>query len=916
MCTICRQMETLNPVYEKDALHWGYVIPKEDVTYSDIPASPSTPASISIGGTYTGTLETRGDRDWVKIDLTSGVEYKINLDGHGSLALRDPYLRIYDSSGNLVTENDDSAGTFNSEVQFTAGDTGSYYIEAAAYSDFFSGDYIISAEEISMRVYSNDEIADQLTDGYWGGNVRSFNITNNQLTYNLTGLTSEGQTLARDALALWADAIGITFVETTQAAQITFDDNQSGAYASTTRSGSEIISANINIGTGWLASYGTDTNSYSFQTYIHEIGHALGLGHAGNYNGAATYGVDNDYLNDSWQASVMSYFSQTENTYIDANYAFVVTPQIADLIAIHNLYGASQTTRTGDTTYGFGSNAGHVYDLANYSSPVSFTVFDSGGTDTFNFSLYSTDQTINLNAETISDIGGAKGNIGIARDVTIENAIGGFGDDVIEGNAVNNILRGEAGNDVLNGNDGNDILLGGAGQDVFDGGAGTDRAAYWFASSGVIVDLGNISNNAGEAQGDTYISIENMQGSYHADILTGDASNNWIWGLGGYDTISGSFGDDVIFGENGNDTLNGDSGADRLFGNDGNDALDGGDGDDILIGGAGADALNGGSGIDRAAYWDADSGITADLENATNNTGIAQGDTYSSVENLQGSNHADVLIGDAVDNSIWGGNGNDFVSGQDGNDHLYGDDGSDTLNGDDGDDRLFGGNGNDVLNGGANNDILLGGSGDNILDGGSGVDRAAYWDATSGLTADLGNTSNNTGFAQNDTYISIEGLQGSNFADTLYGDTSDNSLWGFGGNDIIWGQTGNDVIYGENGNDVLQGGGGNDMLFGGNGTDQLEGGAGDDTLIGGSDNVADTFIFDGINLGNDLIVDFQLGTDVMQVFANTGIVNFTELQSYTSQQDDDTLISWENGGAVLLAGVDLAGLQSSDFQFA
>ena len=71
----------------------------------------------------------------------------------------------------------------------------------------------------------------------------------------------------------------------------------------------------VNVDATWLADYGTALNGYAFQTYVHEIGHALGLGHAGNYNGEANYPYDASFANDSWAVSVMSYYDQTESSY-------------------------------------------------------------------------------------------------------------------------------------------------------------------------------------------------------------------------------------------------------------------------------------------------------------------------------------------------------------------------------------------------------------------------------------------------------------------------------------------------------------------------------------------------------------------------------------------------------------------------
>ncbi|MCV0429534.1 MAG: M10 family metallopeptidase C-terminal domain-containing protein, partial [Roseibium sp.] len=448
------------------------------------------------------------------------------------------------------------------------------------------------------------------------------------------------QTLARYALELWSDATGLQFSYTSGSAQIEFDDaDANGAYASFSYRGSTLTSSDVNVGTNWVASYGTSINSYTFQTYIHEIGHALGLGHAGNYNGSATYGVDNHYANDSWQSSVMSYFSQSENTSIDASYAYAITPQVADIIAIRNLYGTAGATRTGNTTYGDNGNSGDIMQtISAMTSAVSYTIIDDGGTDTLDFSSSGANQTIDLREEAISSVRGYTGNLIISRGTVIENAVGGSGNDVLIGNAAINFLEGGSGNDTMSGENGNDSLNGQNGNDTLDGDMGND------------ILRGEDGNDL-------------LRGGDGNDTLIGGAGNDLLKGGANVDTLLGHNGGDTLYGGNANDTLDGDNGDDVLRGENGNDLLRGSDGDDILIGGAGNDLLKGGAGEDQ----------------------------------LMGHNGGDTLYGGNSDDVLEGDNGTDTLYGEIGNDTLRGGNDGDTLIGGKGDDFLFGQSGSDTF---------------------------------------------------------------------------------------------------------------------------------------------------------------------------------------------------------------------------
>ena len=709
------------------------------------------------------------------------------------------------------------------------------------------------------RIGTYDEIAHQLTDGYWAwtaerfggpGSRQAFDVApGGMLTVDITALTSEEQQLARWALDAWTNVTGIGFRFVSGSAQITFDhDVAPGSVASggtlSLGPGGEILKSVVHISTNLLEHHDAAIDSYAFGTFIHEIGHALGLGHPGDYprdheNPAVTFPDDVEFLNDSWQASVMSYISQDENTWVDASFARPVTPMIADIIAIQDLYGAPAGIHAGDTVNGHGGNVGGYLgqlfaemsgeqpDAGVYGGgPVALTLYDTAGDDTLDLRWDTDDQRVDLRPEGISDVLGLTGNLVIARDTVIENFVGGSGNDRVTGNDAANVLDGRAGNDTLGGGAGDDTLAGGAGDDrlaggagadAMDGGAGRDLLSYAASDAGVSVSLAGGTGSGGHAAGDTFENVEGVIGSLHADTLTGGAGNDWLAGQGG------------------------------------DDVLDGGPGNDNLVGGAGADRMNGGAGHDRLRYGGSDAAVAVDLSAGTATGGHAAGDTFENVEEIVGSPHADTLTGGAGNDWLVGRGGDDVLDGGAGNDNLVGGAGADRMDGGAGHDRLWyggsdagvavdlsagtargghaagdtfenvegvggsrhadtltGGPGNDWLGGSAGDDTLAGGAGADRLEGGAGGDTVSYAGSNAGVRVLLRTGAPTGGHAQGDTLAGIEHLAGSAHPDTLVGNGAANRLAGGAGNDRLFGDWGDDTLTGGAGGDLLSGGGGSD----------------------------------------------------------------------------------------------------------
>ncbi|MEB0109663.1 M10 family metallopeptidase C-terminal domain-containing protein, partial [Pseudomonas sp. MH9.3] len=258
---------------------------------------------------------------------------------------------------------------------------------------------------------------------------------------------SEGRKKAfRDSIRAWEDVTKVTFIE-----------NGKGADASILVHGNPGVGGVANLPVGDTSSMsiaiGVDEKGLPLNSsMIHEIGHSLGLEHPQGH-----------YPENNKTHTAMSYTTHWLERPDEKGLrwsASTATPMMGDIAGVQDLYGANHNTRKGNTTYGFNANAGRdYYSLASSRDLAAFCVWDNGGNDTLDFSGYGQDQNINLNAESLSDVGDRKGNVSIAKGVVVENAIGGSGHDVLTGNQVGNRMTGDAGGDTLYGGGGADTFV-------------------------------------------------------------------------------------------------------------------------------------------------------------------------------------------------------------------------------------------------------------------------------------------------------------------------------------------------------------------------------------------------------------------------------------------------------------------------
>lgn len=306
--------------------------------------------------------------------------------------------------------------------------------------------------------------------------------------------------------------------------------------------------------------------TYAYKTMMHEVGHAIGLKHPGDY-GDSDVGPFLPAGEDTRNTTIMSY---NEGSLVNSSNN-ATTPMIYDIATAQYLYGANTNYNAGDTAYVFSGVT------------TAMTIWDGNGIDIINGNAYNGGLTIDLREgiNNVTRIGNTV--IWMAFGANIENATAGGGQDTVYGNTLNNVLYGSLGGDMIYGHEGSDTTYGNQDNDTLYGGSGND-VLYGGKGDDLLIGGGGVADGADSA--------DLLYGGESADVIYGNAGDDTIIGgtslsdpNDGADTIYAGLGNDIIYGNGGNDLIYSNAGNDMIYGGAGNNiyAFNANDGADTVM---------------------------------------------------------------------------------------------------------------------------------------------------------------------------------------------------------------------------------------------------------------------------------------------------------------------------------------------
>jgi Ca2+-binding RTX toxin-like protein len=716
------------------------------ITADAIPGDRTTTATLTVDGEHLfSTIDTLGDQDFYRVDLTAGQTYEfgvyMKLAGPSGVPLNDAYVEIYDADGNLLASADGGGPNtpegLDALLSFTPETSGTFYVNARAFDQAPDngttgdsvGDYEVFARTAAADGYkpfyspdsplysidwgtqvdgsSRNPDGDQgprdngqpFTGTAWnpygieGKNVITYYLAKPGELYIDEDPTTPGttETMVAKGWSQWEiDALKVAFAQYEKVADIVYVEVDNRAAA-----------------------------DFTFVTYLGTPGPGVSLlGRMSPPDEENEGQAEFNAADERWTPEGL------------ARGGFTFTTLIHEMGHGHGLAHPHD-------------NGGHSGVMHGVTSDGPAFAYTNGDYD-LNQGVYTMmsyedgwEKSPYGQAETTDPYGWLGGLM--AFDIAAIQDKYGVNEDTAKGDDVYTLKDVNA--------------------------PGTFYESIW--------DAGGVDEIRYDGARDANIDLRAATLKYE---YGGGGWVSYATGIYGGFTIANGVTIENATSGSGNDVLTGNDADNVLVSGGGDDTLTGGAGDDVLRGGTGDDGLDGGAGYDVADYSDAMGGVTVQLGVAGPQiTGGGGTDTLTSIEGVVGSAYADTVYGGGENDRIAGGGGFDW---------------------------LLGGDGNDVLDGGAGADHLVGGNG---FDTASYRDAAAGVSITLQSGVHTGDAAGDV-FSSIEAFelsAFADKFSGTGAADTVFGLAGDDVLWTGAGADQLWGGSGNDILSGGDGADVF-----------------------------------------------------------------------------------------------------------------